>query len=72
MRKLLIALLVSSVAVLHAGPAHADRLSGLIKRLERDPSFKVRLGAVTRLSKYADRRADEALMEALKRAREKQ
>lgn len=48
-------------------PAGADPVLRLVKELQSNPSYKVRLTAVLGLSKFADPRAAAALTDALKK-----
>ncbi len=63
---ILLGLLVALVALGAARPARAqDRIAKLIKILETDSSYKVRLQVVIALGKLKDRRAVPALLRAL-------
>lgn len=53
-----------------APSAHADRIDDLSRALTRDPSWRVRLQAAVVLGKLGDRRAEPALVEALRDSNE--
>ena len=61
------ALIALAVVLLFASRAFADRIDDLMRALEQDPSYKVRVQAALVLGKLADKRAVSSLLRALLR-----